>query len=424
MMTQLEAARAGTITDEMKAVAAAEQRTPEFVRDGVAAGRIVITRNRARKDPAPLGIGEGLRTKVNSNVGTSKDTQSLAQEIEKARVSVEAGADTLMDLSTGGDLAGIRAALMREAHVPVGTVPIYQAAVRAVDRGTSFCEMTTDELFAVIEEQAREGVDFMTVHCGVTTESKRRMDAEGRILNVVSRGGALTLEWMRHNGRENPLFEQYDRLLEICRAYDVTISLGDGFRPGAGADATDRAQVQELVILGELCQRAQAAGVQTMIEGPGHVPLNQIVANIQLQKRLCHGAPFYVLGPLVTDSAPGYDHISAAIGGAIAAAAGADYLCYVTASEHLRLPDVRDVREGVIASRIAAHAADIAKGIPGAAARDAEMSRRRRALDWEGMFAAALDPVKARELRASSRPAEDDVCTMCGPFCAIKVQAK
>jgi phosphomethylpyrimidine synthase len=422
-MTQLESARAGRLTDEMAAVAAAEGRPPDFVREGVAAGRIVVTRNRLREAAAPVGIGAGLRTKVNANIGTSRDAQDLAAEIEKARVSVSAGADTLMDLSTGGSLQGIRAAVMESARVPLGTVPAYQVAVKAADRGASFCETSADEWFAVVEEQARAGVDFMTVHCGVTIEAKRRMDAGRRILGVVSRGGALSLEWMRFNRAENPFFSQFDRLIELFHEYDVTISLGDGFRPGAGADATDRAQVQELIILGELCERAWKAGVQVMIEGPGHVPLAQIAANVQLEKSLCRGAPFYVLGPLVTDAAPGYDHISAAIGGAVAGAAGADFLCYVTASEHLRLPTVEDVREGVVAARIAAHAADVAKGIPGAAERDAEMSRRRRALDWEGMFTAALDPARARTLRSSSRPSEDDVCTMCGPLCAIKIGA-
>jgi phosphomethylpyrimidine synthase len=423
-MTQIDSARAGRISEETRLVAASEGRPPEYVRERVAAGRIVVTRNTARTGMTPLGIGEGLRTKINSNIGTSRDRNDLASEIDKARVSVEAGADTIMDLSTGGDLPGVRAAIMKSANIPIGTVPIYQAAVRAFERGKSLVEMTVDEMFGVIEEQAREGVDFMTVHCGVTRETRARMDFEGRLLDVVSRGGAMMLEWMRHNGAENPFFSHYDRLIEICRANDVTISLGDGFRPGSGADATDRAQVQELIILGELCQRAMKAGVQAMVEGPGHVPLDQIEANIKLQKKLCHGAPFYVLGPLVTDCAPGYDHISAAIGGAIAAAAGADFLCYVTASEHLRLPTVDDVREGVVASKIAAHAADIAKGVPGAAGRDAEMSRRRKALDWEGMYRMALDPARARTLRQSSHPSEDDVCTMCGPFCAIKVQKR
>jgi len=423
-MTRIEQAVSGKITDEVKIVSEAEKVEPETVRKRLANGRVIIARNRLRGDLVPMGIGEGLKTKINSNVGSSKDAQDLETEIEKARVSVEAGADTIMDLSTGGDLKKIRAEIIRVANVPLGTVPIYEAAVHAVSRSKSFLEMTADEMFQVVEEQAKSGVDFMTIHCGVTREAKARMDAEGRITGVVSRGGALLLEWMRFNKAENPFFEKYDRLLEILREYDITISLGDGFRPGAGADATDRAQIQELIILGELCERALKAGVQAMVEGPGHVPINQIVTNIQLQKRLCHGAPFYVLGPLVTDCAPGYDHISASIGGAIAAAAGADYLCYVTASEHLRLPTVEDVREGVIASKIAAHAADIAKGIPGAAERDAEMSRRRKALDWEGMFKYSLDPVKARALRGSSTPSDSDVCTMCGPFCAIKVQKK
>jgi phosphomethylpyrimidine synthase len=423
-LTRIEAARAGRVTEEVAEAARAERRPAEYVRERVASGRIVVVGNRNRTNLPSLGIGEGLRTKVNSNIGTSRDRHDLAQEIEKARVSVEAGADTVMDLSTGGDLRAVRSAVMAAARVPIGTVPIYQAAVQAFERGKSFVEMTADEMFGVIEEQAREGVDFMTVHCGVTRESRGRMEAEGRILDVVSRGGAMMLEWMRLNDAENPFYMQYDRLLEIFREHEIVISLGDGFRPGAGADATDRAQLQELIILGGLCDRALEAGVQAMVEGPGHVPLDQIEANIKLQKKICHGAPFYVLGPLVTDCAPGYDHISAAIGGAVAASAGADFLCYVTASEHLRLPTVDDVQEGVVASLIAAHAADIVKGVPGAAERDAEMSRRRKALDWEGMYSLAIDPATARSMRESSHPSEDDVCTMCGPFCAIKVQKR
>ncbi len=424
-MTLLEEARRGGINDKMRQVAEHEGLDAEFIRQGVADGNIVVLNNNRRQSLKPLGVGKGLRTKINANIGTSREQMSIELELEKLRVSILAGADTIMDLSTGGPVDEIRRTIIRECHVPLGTVPIYQAALDAFEMKKSLVEMSVDELFRSIEKHGEQGVDFITVHCGVTRENISRMRDEGRIMDVVSRGGAFTVEWMRYNDSENPLMEFYDRLLDIAHEYDMTLSLGDGLRPGAIADATDRGQVLELVKLGELTQRAWDRGVQVMIEGPGHVPLHQVEANIILQKRLCHGAPFYVLGPLVTDIAPGYDHITSAIGGAIAAWAGADFLCYVTPSEHIRLPSVEDVKEGVIASKIAAHAADIAKGVKGSMEKDVEMSRCRKNLDWEGMINMALDPEKARALRESSMPTEEeDVCTMCGTFCAIKVANK
>jgi phosphomethylpyrimidine synthase len=420
--TQLEYARSGIITDKMQEAARAEGVTPEFIRDGIIAGTIIICHNIKHANGRPLAVGTGLRTKVNANIGTSADDTDIAKELEKARVAVQFGADAIMDLSTGGPVDEIRRAIIAETNACIGTVPLYQAALDAVrTKKKAIVDMTVDDIFAGVIKHAEDGVDFVTVHCGVTRSTVERMKNEGRLMDVVSRGGAFTVEWMAYNNRENPLFEHFDRLLEIVKAYDITLSLGDGFRPGCLADATDRAQIHELILLGELTQRATAAGVQVMIEGPGHVPLNQIEANILLQKRLCHGAPFYVLGPLVTDIAPGYDHITCAIGGAIAAAAGADFLCYVTPSEHLRLPTVEDVREGVIASRIAAHAADIAKGVKGAMAKDVQMAKCRKKLDWEGQFGLALDPEKARRLRAESGVADHGACTMCGEFCAYKV---
>ena len=421
-MTQLEYARRGLITEKMQLAAIAEGVSPEFIRDGIAAGTIVICHNIKHGNGIPLAVGAGLRTKVNANIGSSSDDTDLEKELEKARTAVKYGADALMDLSTGGPVDEIRKAIIAETQACIGTVPLYQAALDAVRvKNKAIVDMTVDDIFAGVIKHAEDGVDFITVHCGVTRATVERMRNEGRLMDVVSRGGAFTIEWMSYNNKENPLFEHFDKLLEITKEYDMTLSLGDGFRPGCLADATDRAQIQELIILGELTQRAQAAGVQVMIEGPGHVPLNQIQANIQLQKRICHGAPFYVLGPLVTDIAPGYDHITCAIGGAIAAAAGADFLCYVTPSEHLCLPNVQDVRDGVIATRIAAHAADIAKGVKGAIDKDIAMAKCRKKLDWEGQFALAMDPDKARAYRANSPTGEHGACTMCGEFCAYKL---
>lgn len=421
---QIHSAKQRIITPEMEQVAAHEGVTAEYVRDAVANGHIIITRNRNHCSIEPLGIGKGLRTKINANIGTSQDCLDVAEELKKLDAAIKAGADTVMDLSTGGNINEVRREIIKHATVPVGTVPIYQAAIEAVRRKKAMVEMTVEDIFSVIERHAEDGVDFITVHCGLTREAARRLQREGRIMDVVSRGGAFTIEWMAYNKKENPLYEFFDRLLEIAAAYDMVLSLGDGMRPGCLADATDRGQVQELIILGELAQRALEKGVQVMIEGPGHVPLNQIEANIQLQKQLCHGAPFYVLGPLVTDAAPGYDHITSAIGGAIAAAHGADFLCYVTPSEHVRLPTIDDVRDGVMAAKIAAHAGDIAKGIQGAMDRDVAMSRCRKQMDWQGQIAASLDPEKIRVLRESRAPADRDVCTMCGEYCAIKILSK
>jgi phosphomethylpyrimidine synthase len=361
---------------------------------------------------------------VNANIGTSSQFPAAEEERSKLRAALEAGTDAVMDLSTGGDLDALRRQALAESPVPVGTVPVYQAAIEALRNHGSIVALSAEEIFWVIERHAADGVDFITVHCGVTLESVGRLRRQGRVTDVVSRGGCFILGWMLHHGAENPLYAQFDRLLDICLEYDVTLSLGDGLRPGSLADATDRAQVQELIILGELVDRARERGVQVMVEGPGHVPLDQVAANVQLQKSLCRGAPFYVLGPLVTDVAPGYDHVVSAIGGAVAAMAGADFLCYVTPTEHLGLPTAEDVREGVIAARIAGHAADIVKGIPGARDWDLAMSRARRALDWDRQLALAIDPVKARRLREERNPAGMRECTMCGEYCAMRLVAE
>lgn len=423
-MTQLEMARNGRISKEMESCAKTEGVTPEFIREGMEKGTIVICRNVNHTGIVPLAIGEGLRTKVNANIGTSKDHIDLDLELTKLRIATDAGADAVMDLSTGGDLAVIRKAVMDEAKVAIGTVPIYQAACKIIGQKKAISEMTADDMFDVIEENGRDGVDFITVHCGVTRLSVAAIESQGRVLGIVSRGGSMTANWMACNNQENPLYEQYDRLLEIAKRYDMVLSLGDGLRPGANADATDRGQLQELIILGQLARRARETGVQVMIEGPGHVPIRDIEANIRLQKKICEGAPFYVLGPLPTDIAPGYDHITSAIGGAIAGAAGADFLCYVTPAEHLRLPTLDDVREGVIAARIAGHIADIAKGLPGALERDRKMSECRKNFDWQGQVDLSIDPPKVEALLEKSKSADDEGCTMCGEFCAIRLGKK
>ncbi len=420
-MTQLETAIKGLISEEMEICAAQEGVSPEFIRKGVAAGNTVVVRNNRHSEILPLAVGKGLRTKINANIGTSGDHADMDFELEKVKISVAAGADTIMDLSTGGNIAAIRKAIIKASPLAVGTVPIYQAAAAMLARKKAIVEMTADDIFAAIEENGEDGVDFITVHCGVTRKSVESINVQGRLLGIVSRGGSITANWMRCNEQENPLYEHYDRLLDIARCYDMVLSLGDGLRPGCIADATDRGQVQELIILGELAKRAKEKGVQVMIEGPGHVPINEIQANILLEKSLCNGAPFYVLGPLPTDIAPGYDHITAAIGGAIAGAAGADFLCYVTPSEHLRLPTLDDVREGVMASRIAAHIADIAKGLPGARQKDERMAGYRKDINWQGQIESAIDPEKAAKLLEKSATAKEEGCTMCGEFCAIKL---
>ena len=423
-MTQLESARAGRITAQMRRVARDEGIDAESVRRLVARGRVVIPKNRIRRIETPCGIGERLRTKVNANIGTSKDSSDIATELKKMRAAIDLGSDTIMDLSTGPRRKKTRSSILAKSRVPVGTVPIYDIVIDGFEKHGTIEDITVEEMFAVLEEQAAEGVDFFTIHAGVVRKALDMLKRRPRVLDIVSRGGAFLARWMISNGRENPFYTHFDRLLEIARRYDVTLSLGDGLRPGAIADASDRAQIQELVVLGELQKEAFKKGVQVMIEGPGHVPLNQIEANVILQKSICNNSPFYVLGPLVTDVAPGYDHITAAIGGALAGAKGADFLCYVTPAEHLRLPTIEDVREGVIVTRIAAHAADIAKGIPGASDWDRAMSKARRDRDWTKQFALAIDHVKPARYRKMSRPGSKDVCTMCGEYCSIKLSEK
>ncbi len=422
-MTQLELAKEGIISPQMEAVAHYEGVEAESIRQGVAEGTIVIPANTSHTSLIPRGIGRGLKTKVNANIGTSSDFGDVDTELGKLRVAIECGADAVMDLSTGGDISAIRQAIVATSSVPIGTVPIYQAGIRAIERYGAIVKMTVDELFAGIEEHICDGVDFITVHCGVTQAAVSRLKQQGRVTDVVSRGGAFLIGWMFHNERENPLYEYYDRLLELAREFDVTLSLGDGLRPGSLADATDRAQVEELLTLGELVQRAQQGGVQVMVEGPGHLPLNQIETNVQLQKAVCQGAPFYVLGPLVTDVGAGYDHITGAIGGAVAAAAGTDFLCYVTPAEHLSLPDPEDVRQGVIASRIAAHAGDIVKGVRGAQEWDRKMSLARKRLDWKEQANLSLNPQLSRQVH-SKHASAGEACSMCGEYCAMALMEK
>jgi phosphomethylpyrimidine synthase len=419
-MTQVEQARKGVLTRVLKKAAAAEGISAEALAGLVSKGLAVIPYNPGHSPTRPTAIGRNLRTKVNVNIGTSRDFPRLADELKKVKVSLDYGADALMDLSTGGDIRKIRRAILRRTPVPLGTVPIYQAAILGIDRRGTIVDITEDDLFEAIESQAAEGVDFMTVHSGLTLKAVDRLKKQGRVADIVSRGGAFHLAWMLHNGKENPFYARFDRLLEIARRHDVTLSLGDGLRPGSILDATDRPQIEELLTLGELVRSAREAGVQVMVEGPGHVPLDQVEMNIRLQKRLCQDAPFYVLGPLVTDIAPGYDHIVSAIGGAVAAAAGADFLCYVTPAEHLGLPTLDDVREGLIASKIAAHAADIVKRVLGALERDLELSRARKRLDWEGQKKLAIDPLKFESVRKRRR-SKTQACSMCGEFCAMRI---
>jgi len=419
-MTLIEKAKKGIITGEMKAVALYEGVTPEYIRDGIANGTIVIPKNKLRSFKYIRGIGRGLRTKVNANIGSSPYHMNIDEEIEKLEVAVKYGADSVMDLSLGSKLIEIRREILKESSVMIGTVPIYQTAFELSARKRDITEMGIDDFLATVERQAKEGVDFMTIHSGVTMNALSAMESQKRVLDVVSRGGAFLIAWMRKNKRQSPLYEFYDDILDILASYDVTISLGDGLRPGAIADATDRAQITELVSLGELCHRAWDKGVQVMIEGPGHVPLNMVQENMELQKALTNNAPFYVLGPLVTDIASGYDHIAGAIGGALAAYYGADFLCYVTPSEHLRLPSVDDVMEGVIASRIAAHAADLAKGMSYAVEMDKKMSKARKDLDWKTQIEMSINPGKAKEYREASEIGTHKECTMCGDYCAIK----
>ena len=415
-MTQLESALKGEITSEMRKVAEEEHVDEGVLLENISRGLVVIPANTLHKNLVPVGIGKGLKIKVNSNIGTSQNHCSLENELEKVRVSIESGADTIMDLSTAGDLDAIRMKIIDTCHMPVGTVPVYQAMVKYDNTE----DITGDVLIDTIRLHAEQGVDFVTVHCGVTQEAVPLL--ENRLVGVVSRGGSFLISWMSIHEKQNPFFERYDEILEIARKYDVTLSLGDGLRPGGLRDATDPAQIHELKVLGKLVERAWEAGVQVMVEGPGHVPLNDIKKNVELQKRICKGAPFYVLGPLVTDIAAGYDHIAGAIGGALAGYYGADFLCYVTPAEHLKLPELSDVKDGIIASRIAAHAADVARGLSGAREWDDRMSGARARLDWETQIREGIDPDKSKRYREESKIGENDFCTMCGKYCAIKIQ--
>lgn len=416
-MTQIDAARRGEITPQIAQVAKDEFRDPEFVREGVAAGRIAIPANINHPNLHAHGVGEGLRTKVNVNLGISGDIQDAPQEWEKVDIAQKYGADAIMDLSNSGKTRVFRRQLIQKTPLMVGTVPMYDA-IGYLE--TPLVKLTGDDLLRVVQAHAEDGVDFMTIHAGFNRRVLDTFMETGRLTNIVSRGGSLLFGWMMTTGKENPFYERFDDLLEICRKYDVTISLGDACRGGSTYDATDASEVAELIELGKLTKRAWDAGVQVVVEGPGHMALDEVAANMKLEKRLCHGAPFYVLGPLVTDIAPGYDHITAAIGGAVAASSGADWLCYVTPAEHLKLPDVNDVREGLVATRIAAHAADIAKGVPHARDVDNKMSAARRRVDWDGMWECALDPERAQEILAQAPPSEDGTCTMCGKMCAAR----
>lgn len=416
-MTQLDAARAGTITPQMEVVARKEHKDPEEIRQGVAAGRIAIPANIHHRSLSPEGVGESLRTKVNVNLGISGDLIDMDVEFEKARVALELGAEAIMDLSNHGKTRAFRTQLIEMSSAMIGTVPMYDA-IGYLEK--ALIGISAQDFLDVVRAHAEDGVDFVTIHAGINRRTIESFKETGRLTNIVSRGGSLIFAWMEATGKENPFYEHFDEVLEILHEHDVTISIGDAMRPGCTYDASDAAQIAELIEIGKLTKRAWDAGVQVMVEGPGHMALDEIEANVKLQKRLCHHAPFYVLGPLVTDIAPGYDHITAAIGGTVAAAAGADFLCYVTPAEHLRLPDVDDVREGLVATKIAAHAADIAKGISHARARDDRMSDARRRVAWDEMFELAIDPEKPRRYFESAPPSTEGTCTMCGKMCAVR----
>ncbi|NNF99339.1 MAG: phosphomethylpyrimidine synthase ThiC [Desulfobacteraceae bacterium] len=419
-MTLKQDAKNGNITDVIRSAAAFEGVEPEMIRRGIADGTIVIPQNRLRSFPHIRAVGNGMRTKINANIGASPGFSDLDQELKKLETAVAHGTDAVMDLSLGPDQMRIRRKILAESPVMVGTVPIYQTGFEMASARRDIAEMRIDDFLKTIEQQAREGVDFMTIHSGITRSTFKTMSRQGRLLDVVSRGGSFMWAWLSENDQESPLFEYFDDILDILAAYDVTLSLGDGMRPGTTADASDRAQISELIVLGELAQQAGEKGVQVIIEGPGHVPLDQVPANMRLEKTLCNGAPFYILGPLVTDIASGYDHIAGAIGGAVAAQNGADFLCVVTPAEHLKLPSIEDVAQGVIAARIAAHAADLANGMAHAREKETAMAMARKQLDWETQTRSSIDPEKAARYRQESMIGDDNVCTMCGDFCAIR----
>ena len=413
----MDAARKGIITKEMEIAAKKENMDVKELMEYMAKGQVIIPCNKLHTSIEPNAIGSMLKTKINVNLGISRDWKDMDMEIEKVNNAVKMGAESIMDLSSYGDTRTFRKRLTKECPAMIGTVPIYDAVVYY---HKPLKEITSKEWIDIVRMHAEDGVDFMTIHCGINKATAGRFKANRRLTNIVSRGGSIIFAWMEMTGEENPFYEHYDEILDICREYDITMSLGDACRPGCLKDASDISQIEELVTLGELTARAWEKDVQVMVEGPGHMPMNQIAANMEIQKTICKGAPFYVLGPLVTDIAPGYDHITAAIGGAIAAASGASFLCYVTPAEHLRLPSLDDVKEGIIASRIAAHAADIAKGVKGAIEWDHQMSLARKKLDWEEMFDICIDPEKARRYRAEAKPEKEDTCSMCGNFCAVK----
>ena len=421
--TQMDAARKGIITPQMKSVAQKEQMSEEDIRQLVSEGKVVICANKKHTCLEPEGIGSMLRTKINANIGVSRDCKDYDMEMQKVKNAIELGAEAIMDLSSHGNTQPFRKKLVEECPAMIGTVPVYDSVIHYQ---RDLATLTAKDFIDVVRLHAEDGVDFVTLHCGITRKTIEQIKKHKRKMNIVSRGGSLVFAWMSMTGNENPFYEYYDDILDICEEYDVTLSLGDACRPGCLADATDVCQIEELVQLGELTKRAWAHNVQVMVEGPGHVPLNQVAANMEIQKSICMGAPFYVLGPIVTDIAPGYDHITAAIGGAVAAMNGAAFLCYVTPAEHLALPNVEDVKQGIIASKIAAHAADIAKGIPGARNMDDRMAKARKMLDWEEQFACALDPEVAKKIRDSRSPENDhsDTCSMCGKFCAVRSMNK
>jgi phosphomethylpyrimidine synthase len=408
-----------SMNEDLRKVARDENISLDFLKEGIEKGRIVVLKNKAHPHIKPIAVGKGLRTKINANLGTSPDFVDFELELKKLETAIEYGADTIMDLSTGGEIRNLRLEMLEKTTLPLGTVPIYEAVCNLAKKGKHLEEMEADELFDVIQDHIETGVDFLTVHCGLTLKALPVIERDKRLTGIVSRGGSFLYRWMKHNKKENPLYEQYDRLLDMAKEYNVTLSLGDGLRPGCIADSTDRTQVEELLVLGELVQRAREKGVQAMVEGPGHIPIHEVEANVLLEKKLCDEAPFYVLGPLVIDCAPGYDHIVSAIGGAVAGAAGADFLCYVTPSEHLTLPDLQDVREGVIASKIAAHAADIAKGVFQAEKLDEEISKARKAFNWDKVISLSLDPERAKEKRGKIDK-DYKKCGMCGEFCAMR----
>jgi len=424
MTTLIEAAKKGKSLRIVSRTAELEGVPESRLLEGLADGTIVIPANNTHDVQKPIAIGRGMTIKINANIGSSEDMESTETELEKLKVAVACGAHTVMDLSTGSQWKTILGRIMERSPVPIGTVPLYQVFGKAIRDEKDVSDVSEEEIFAAVEDHCRMGVDYLTLHCGVTARALKLLKAQGRKLGIVSRGGSLLAEWMEKRGRENPLYEHFDRLIEILHEYDVTFSLGDGLRPGCLADASDQAQIEELISLGELQKRSLDAGVQVMIEGPGHVQLDKIAENIRMQKSLCNNAPFYVLGPIVTDIAPGYDHITSAIGGALAGWYGADFLCYVTPAEHLRLPDVDDVRTGVISARIAAHAADIARGIKGAIEPDNLMAEARNNFDWEAQYNLAMDPLTARNERNEALPSDDDVCSMCGHLCALKTNKR